>query len=55
MSQEQQIEKAKEHFGNIVKEQLDRVEKLKQGSEQINFSKKSLGETFKRRIHKICF
>ena len=35
----QAIEKAKEHFGKIVAEQLDRVEKLKTAEDWLDFSK----------------
>ena len=35
----QAIEKAKEHFGKIVGEQLDRVEKMKAGEDWLDYSK----------------
>ncbi|HHH78321.1 MAG TPA: isocitrate/isopropylmalate dehydrogenase family protein [Thermoplasmatales archaeon] len=36
---EKEIEKAKEHFGRLVEEQLERVEKLKKEDEWIDYSK----------------
>lgn len=35
----QAIEKARDHFGKIVAEQLDRVEKMKQGEDWLDYSK----------------
>ena len=37
MSEEQNIEQAKEHFGELINEQLDRIEKMKQQKEFINY------------------
>lgn len=36
---EELIQKAKEHFGNLVKEQLERVEKLKSAEDWVDYSK----------------
>ena len=33
------IEKAKKHFGQLVKEQLERVERMKQAGDWIDYSK----------------
>ena len=35
----QAIEKARDHFGKIVADQLDRVEKMKQGEDWLDYSK----------------
>jgi isocitrate dehydrogenase (NAD+) len=36
---EEQVKKAKEHFGKLVKEQLERVEQLKSGAEWTDYTK----------------
>jgi isocitrate dehydrogenase (NAD+) len=36
---QQDIEKAKEHFGELVKEQLERVERMKKGEDWVDYSK----------------
>jgi len=39
MTNEKTIEKAKDHFGKIVEEQLERIERMKAGDEWIDYSK----------------
>ena len=39
MVDESAIERAKEHFGKIVREQLERVDQLKQGADWLDYSK----------------
>jgi len=39
MANEKAIEKAKDHFGKIVEEQLERIERMKAGDEWIDYSK----------------
>ena len=41
MANQDVIEKAKEHFGKIVEEQLTRVERMKQGDDWVDFAKVS--------------
>lgn len=38
MNMEKNIEKAKEHFGNLLEEQLERVERMKKGEEWIDYT-----------------
>ena len=39
MANTEAIEKAKEHFGKIVEEQLQRIERMKAGDEWVDYSK----------------
>ena len=41
MEYTESIEKAKDHFGNIVKEQLERVDLMKKGQDWIDYSELS--------------